>query len=198
MKLILLCGWSGSGKDATASVLVKNYGYKRFAFADQLKDIASEIYGFPRDMADTQAGKLNLWPCGFEKKTIRDLLIHVGKVERERFGYDIYVNGVIEQLKKLPENSKIVISDLRYPVELAQIKHFARQNEYRLEIWKIERDGQLESSVKDESEYLMEGFYIHRYIKNPGNSMEALEAEVETQIQQSGLEKEYGDECSIV
>ena len=57
MKIILLCGWAGAGKDATASILVNKYGYQRYAFADQLKDIASAIYGFPREMADTPDGK---------------------------------------------------------------------------------------------------------------------------------------------
>ena len=56
---------------------------------NQLKDIASDIFGFPREMADTPDGKKNYWQCGFEKKTIRDLLLLVGKVERERFGKDI-------------------------------------------------------------------------------------------------------------
>lgn len=196
MKIILLCGWSGSGKDATASILVNKYGYKRYAFADQLKDIASAIYGFPRDMADSQEGKQNLWPCGFEKKTIRDLLLLVGKVERERFGLDIYVRGVVDELKKLPDNSKIVISDLRYPAELAYMKMFARDFEYSIEVWKIVRKDQEQSPVNHESENLMESFHHSRILENPGTTILDLEEVIESiQKNSNALSSE---ECSIM
>ena len=196
MKIILLCGWAGAGKDATASILVNKYGYKRYAFADQLKDIASAIYGFPREMADTTDGKKNLWQCGFEKKTIRDLLLLVGKVERERFGKDIYVRSIIEEFKKLPEDSQIVISDLRYPAELAEMKMFGRNFNYEVEVWRIERKGQLESSVNDESEHYMEAFHYDNVISNPGTSMDDLENVIKPIMDSN--KNLYSEECIIV
>jgi hypothetical protein len=196
MKIILLCGWAGAGKDATASILVKNYNYKRYAFADQLKDICSEVYGFPRELADSQEGKKTLWPCGYEKKTIRDLLLLVGKVERERFGHDIYVRGIIEKLKKLPDDSKIVISDLRYPYELAQMKMFGRNYQYDVEVWRIHRKDQVDTTVKDESEHYMEGFRYDRIVTNSGTSMEDLEQEVHTLVER--IKTESSEECIIM
>ena len=52
MKLVALSGWKGSGKDTLANYLVKKYGFKRLAFADKLKDMASQEYGIPREHFD--------------------------------------------------------------------------------------------------------------------------------------------------
>ena len=51
-KIILLSGWKGSGKDTVANLLVSNYGFKRIAFADSLKDMVSELYNIPRSHFD--------------------------------------------------------------------------------------------------------------------------------------------------
>lgn len=42
-KLIGLSGWATSGKDETANVLVRLYGYERIAFADKLKEFVKAI-----------------------------------------------------------------------------------------------------------------------------------------------------------
>lgn len=196
MRVICLTGWAGSGKDATASILVKKYGFVQMAFASILKDIASEVYKFPRELADTQEGKQTLWPCGYEKKTIRDLLLLVGNVERERFGSDIYARNLIESIKKLPSSSNVVISDLRYPVELSQLKLFTRENELEFELWRIQRNGQTESSVKDVSETYMESFNPTCILQNPGTTMEELEKVVDEQFKKISMEST--EECCIM
>ena len=43
MKNIALTGKARSGKDTVASVLVEEYGYRRIAFADALKEMALEV-----------------------------------------------------------------------------------------------------------------------------------------------------------
>lgn len=44
--IIGLCGLAGSGKDTAADSLVLKHGFVKLAFADPLKRIAKEVYGF--------------------------------------------------------------------------------------------------------------------------------------------------------
>lgn len=50
--IIALSGWRGSGKDTIADYLANNYGYKRIAFADKLKDMTAQQYDVPRNYFD--------------------------------------------------------------------------------------------------------------------------------------------------
>lgn len=52
MRIVALSGWKGSGKDMLAGHLMEKHGFKRLAFADPLKDMASQEYGIPRSHFD--------------------------------------------------------------------------------------------------------------------------------------------------
>jgi dephospho-CoA kinase len=45
VKPIALCGQLRAGKDAAAEYLVRQYGYTRFAFGDELKRYSHELFG---------------------------------------------------------------------------------------------------------------------------------------------------------
>ncbi len=177
MFIVLLTGWSESGKDTVADILVKNHGFTKYAFADPLKDLCSSLYGFPREMANTHEGKRTPWTVGYKTKTIRELLIETGSVERSRFGKDIYAREIITKLKS-DGNSKVVISDLRYMTELTTLRNFANQEVHSLETWKIVRDGQVESPVNDSSEYGLPTLNPDATIQNDGKSIVTLEQKV--------------------
>jgi hypothetical protein len=177
MKFIVLTGWSQSGKDTTADILVKKYGFKKYAIADPLKDLCAELYGFPREMADTQEGKRTLWKVGYKTKTIRELLLDTAKMDRSRFGDDIYINEVLTKIE-LDMVSNIVISDLRYFTELTPIKSFAKKYEITPEVWKVVRDGQVSSPVDDVSEYSLETLKPNYILQNTGTSIADLEQKI--------------------
>jgi hypothetical protein len=44
--LIAFCGYKGSGKDTCSDYLVEKYGFKKIAFADQLKNILKTMFMF--------------------------------------------------------------------------------------------------------------------------------------------------------
>lgn len=52
IKVIALSGWKGSGKDTVASILIGSHGYKRYAFADVLKDMVADEFNIPRNYCD--------------------------------------------------------------------------------------------------------------------------------------------------
>lgn len=57
MKVIAISGWKRSGKDTAAEHLIKEYGFKRIAFADPLKDRVAEEFEIPRNHCDDPAFK---------------------------------------------------------------------------------------------------------------------------------------------
>jgi dephospho-CoA kinase len=179
MKIILLSGWAGSGKDTVADYLVTKHGYKKFAFATPLKDLAAEVYKFPRELADSQDGKRQLWRVGYSKKTIRQILLHVARIDKFRFGNDIYANETVAQIAKESPESKIVISDTRYLNEIRVILEFAMKEKHEFEVWRISFRDRDESPVDDISEHVLDTYKADAYISNPGDSLENLYSIVE-------------------
>ena len=174
MKIIALTGWSGSGKDTLADILVRQ-GYLRFAFATPLKDIASELFGFPREWAETQEGKQMLWRVGYTEKTIRQILLDLAKLDRERFGDDIYAREVLSKFQYVNPTTTVVVTDLRFPVELNALQNYQNETGCGLEIWRVKREGQMTSPVNHPSEHLLDDLDATKTILNPGTTVEDYE-----------------------
>lgn len=181
MRILVLTGWSQSGKDTVADILVKKHSFVKYAIADPLKDYCSTLFGFPRELADTQEGKKTLFRLGHQTKTIRQILIHTAKEDRARFGDSIYIQDIMKKISN-KNDKNIVISDLRYFTELHVIQRYAKTNDCRFEIWKIIRAGQIKSPVDDPSEYGLETLKPHKIISNPGTNLAELEKIVSDSI----------------
>ena len=94
-----LSGKMRSGKDTTARLL-SAYGFRRLAFADRLKELASELFGMDPG----------------EKR--RPLLVALGRKMCE-VDPDVWVKRV---LATMPVDQRIVITDLRFPSELKLLR----------------------------------------------------------------------------
>ncbi|MGF7045715.1 dephospho-CoA kinase [Paenibacillus sp. DS2015] len=104
---IALTGLMRSGKDAVAAYLTQNYGYTRFAFGDELKRYAHELFGEPN-------GKP------------RELYQWFGQTMRER-DPDIWTRKCFDNIEDSRRimghygvSERAVISDLRQPNELTR------------------------------------------------------------------------------
>lgn len=123
--VIGLTGYARSGKDSVAAVLAE-YGYRRAAFADALKDIATAI-GW-----DGSKGALpNCGRCGMLQG--RRLLQVLGSEGcREHLGDDVWIRALE---RKLTPGLRWAISDVRYLNEAEAIRRMGG------EVWRVSRPG---------------------------------------------------------
>ena len=163
-KVLLLSGFIASGKDTVADYLVSMKNYRKFSFADSLKEFTANKYGFLKSLCYTHAGKKMpyTYPNG-DVTTVRDLLIKEGG-EQRALNENVWIEYVINSiLKETLEDSKIVISDFRYPNEYLQIK---KQFDDTTTI-RITRE---DAGITDiESEHLLDNFSFDKYINNDGS-----------------------------
>jgi hypothetical protein len=134
--LILITGLIGSGKSETERILCEILGQKNESFADPLKQIAL-ILGFKKhEVYGTQAQKLipnDIWGISgrtfcqkFGTEVCRDTLQKIIPEMK-----DVWIRIMDEKIKT---NRNIIISDGRFPDELALVR------KHKGIIIKIERD----------------------------------------------------------
>lgn len=120
--LIGLNGLAGAGKDTVADILVKNHGYKRYAFADAVRDTALAID--PEVLTEHGYNRLTgvIANRGWDKAKrevpeVRRLLQVIGtEAGRQLLGVNVWVDIIHNKLKAdgWPD---AVITDFRFPNE---------------------------------------------------------------------------------
>jgi hypothetical protein len=153
MSIILLRGFSHSGKDYIGKILCDTYGYKRFAFADSLKKIVAKSFGCPVEQLHSQEGKLQICENDVLKRTYRQILIDEA-LRLRNLDINTFVKHCCNEIYgPNPEDApdKIVITDWRYPNELTILEESFPN--YKVTPVHIQRVNQLKSPVEDISEY---------------------------------------------
>lgn len=144
MKIILVAGWSGSGKDLFGAWLIKHHGFKRFAFADPVKYHVAAMTGTERALLDTVE-----W-----KATNRHLLIEAGESKRSTVP-EFWGNLIAEEIRSA-NVSKAVITDWRNIDEFFALqKAFPAAEFYFV---RTLRRGERHSAVPSRTEYGLLGF----------------------------------------
>lgn len=120
MTLVGLCGKARSGKDTVGNMLATKHGYKRFAFADRLKDVVRDINPYvPVEAPEVPKRWVRLddlvhdigWERSKENPVVRQYLQNAGTGMRGRVGKNVWVDPVLMQ-SEAEENS--VITDCRF------------------------------------------------------------------------------------
>jgi hypothetical protein len=108
-----LVGAPGSGKDEVAKFLVEKHGFKRLAFADQIKKSYFASIGITEEKfkAARGTGKEEMWRSG--------LWDYSSKMKVEH-GSRYFIDPVIKEVKEYP--TPTVISDIRTDIELSAVK----------------------------------------------------------------------------
>lgn len=122
----ILIGFKGelkSGKDTAALRLVNEYGFRRYAFADQLKRLCALVPGVkPEQLGWIEAKKS--W-AGDKDDYGRKLLQDMGDGARKLLGMNVWVNAVDNNIQAdglIPDEDDIVLADVRYPNEAKWIR----------------------------------------------------------------------------
>jgi hypothetical protein len=129
--IIGVCGFIGSGKDTIADYLVNLHHFRRESFANTLKDAVSAVFGWDRTMLEGRTKQAREWreqvdPWWAERLSIphltpRWILQNWGpEVCRKNFHNDIWIASLENKLRASTDD--IVISDCRFPNEIAAIK----------------------------------------------------------------------------
>ena len=162
MLIILLRGYSHSGKDFVGQVLCEKYGFKRYAFADSLKCIVSRKYNCSLDTLHSQEGKLQICKTDPQKRTYRQILLDEA-LRLKTDNPDIFAEDCSLEIAE-SGSRRIVITDWRFPNEREVIKKYF-PNAKILTI-RVLRIGQNKSPVDDESEYLLKNWRDDAVILN--------------------------------
>ena len=127
--IIGVVGFIGSGKGTVGDILEREHGYKKFAFADALKDAVAGIFLWPRGLleGDTNASRafrerVDVWwshKLGYEV-TPRLIL--------QKFGTEACRTGIADNIwiaaleKRIHGYEDVVITDCRFPNEIDFIR----------------------------------------------------------------------------
>lgn len=142
--IILLKGKARSGKDSTADVLEKAWGFRRYSFAATLKEVAQRIlmrhYGL-----DAETARYHLWedkespiPRAAEGLSGRKELQLLGDDLREVLADDVFVQALLRRIRDVDRPERAVITDMRSLVEMGAVSAL-RGYGYRVLVWKVER-----------------------------------------------------------
>ena len=126
IKVIAICGSNhGVGKttfaefiqDAIMRLVGKRTKVAMYSFAECIKECAEHLIGYS-----------NVWehknePCKYlNGKTGRDLLIAIGEMVKKDFNKSFFVDRVIADIKSDTFNDVFIIDDLRFPIELEELR----------------------------------------------------------------------------
>lgn len=125
--IIGLSGYAQVGKDTVAQYLVDNYGYRRVAFADQIRKalyrldpVLTDIDEFSWVTLSNAVDHVGWETLKQNSGEARRLLQRFGtEVGREMFGDNFWVDQALKGVSKF---DKVVVTDVRYPNEYKAIK----------------------------------------------------------------------------
>jgi hypothetical protein len=134
--IIGICGFIGSGKDTIADYLVNFHEFRRDSFAGTLKDAVAAVFGWDRELLEGRTKQAREWreqvdPWWAERLNMPNLtprwvLQYWGtEVCRRAFHDDIWIASLEHKLQSTKDN--IVISDCRFPNEIASIRRAGGQ-----------------------------------------------------------------------
>jgi hypothetical protein len=163
--IIGLSGYAGSGKDEVAKILMKEYGFRRIAFADKVREVLYEID--PVVMVDVHYKDITVkdlvndegWDDAKKNKEVRALLQNLGVAIRNNIGLDAWVDAA---LKDVSPDENVVVTDVRFINEASKIKAMGGV------LWRVKRPNVL--AVNNHiSETELDGYKVDQIFANSGS-----------------------------
>lgn len=126
-RIIAFSGKIGAGKDTAADMVVdylqsRNRSVVKMLFAEPIKKMAAALLGVPEEQFRSQEYKETPIPYLENLVTPRDILICLGENLKQLCGENFFALLMEHRIFQLPPETYIVISDLRFPTELAVVQ----------------------------------------------------------------------------
>jgi hypothetical protein len=118
--IVLIRGYSQSGKDFIGKALCQHFRFQRFAFADSLKRIVARIYQCPIDVLHSQSGKQRICEQDEQKRSYRQILIDEA-LRLRAIDDTVFARECCQDIMKQQNTTKVVITDWRYPIEYTML-----------------------------------------------------------------------------
>jgi len=132
-----ICGKPGSGKDTAGGYVSSACGFRRMTLKEPIERTVEAIlqvdHGHLYDRA-LREQPLDAWP-GW---TVRKALQSVGQAMREAFGEHVWARSLC---MRMGNAGKFVVTDVRTPGDVAQIRQHVGANGGRFFLWGIRRPG---------------------------------------------------------
>lgn len=135
MRVIAIHGLKGTGKDTVGKHLAAQYGYTSVAMAAKLKTflelmnpLVYGINGTPQRLNHLLRFRCTGWDEAKRRHVgVRSLLKSAGESMKYIFGEDIWVSELLRSIElynqqQWPHVERLVITDLRFPVELKKLR----------------------------------------------------------------------------
>ena len=143
-QLIGICGFIHSGKTAVAKVLNSEFNYHIINFSDSIKEIASLLFdwdlnllqGNTKESKEFREKEDEFLTTSLGKTiTPRNILQKIGtECFRKGLHSDIWIVCLKKKLMNLPDNSNVVIPDVRFKNEISFLKNLSNSK-----LWNIRR-----------------------------------------------------------
>ena len=121
--IIGLSGYARSGKDTVAEYLVDNYGFKRVAFADEIKNALLAINPWVGGIASlNEMVEYEGWDNVKIIPQVREMMQNFGVHARENWGTAFWINQAFRYMDKYCRDEQenlhhVVITDVRFKNE---------------------------------------------------------------------------------
>lgn len=135
MRVVGLVGRARAGKDSVADALC-GMGWRRVSLAEPVKWLATDLFGLPPRAAWGRNGYdrervLPEWGL-----SVREILQRLGTEVGRSVHADVWVRYAARVVAALPpETPGVVVSDVRFPNEVAWVRSYPNG-----EVWRVERD----------------------------------------------------------
>jgi len=141
--IIGIAGHAQHGKDTVGDYLVDSFGFRKFAFADNIKRAVLVVDPFvgPSGVRLSKLVEHGGWEHAKRLPEVRRLLQVFGtEAGREIFGENVWVDLLFREIDR-SECEDVVITDVRLPNEVREVHH---RNGV---VWRVKRLGALPLGV---------------------------------------------------
>ena len=124
-QIIGIIGCVGSGKDTCGDYLVNHYKFQKIAYADKVKDVASIVFGWDRDLMQGSTKESREWREQVDEFWGISPRVAMQKIGtdmfREHIDKDVWIKSVVKKIQSTENN--YVITDCRFENEVEAIKN---------------------------------------------------------------------------